>query len=110
MVVTKCLSEEQTGKNLIRLLHYKQSDLGLHCLSMPFQHETSVQTFRTFTICYDAVCPDFLDASVRYFNNALYVMYKGHSCSSEWALIFDSQNSRKANIWSVKFQLRNLSL
>ena len=33
---TKCLSEYQTGKTLIRLLLQKQSDLGLHCLSRPF--------------------------------------------------------------------------
>ena len=33
---TKCLSEYQTGKTLIRLLLQKQSDLGLHCLSKPF--------------------------------------------------------------------------
>ena len=32
---TKCLSEYQTGKTLIRLLLQKQSDLGLHCLSRP---------------------------------------------------------------------------
>ena len=30
---TKCLSEEQTGKTLIRLLFQMQSDLGLPCLS-----------------------------------------------------------------------------
>ena len=31
---TKCLSEQQTGKTLIRLLVRKQSDLGLHCLQI----------------------------------------------------------------------------
>ena len=30
---TKCLSEKQTGKTLIRPHLQKQSDLGLHCLS-----------------------------------------------------------------------------
>ena len=35
--IMKCLSEWQTGKTLIRLLLKKQSDLGLHCLSRPFQ-------------------------------------------------------------------------
>ena len=29
---TKCLSESQAGKTLIRLLLKKQSDLGLHCM------------------------------------------------------------------------------
>ena len=33
---TKCLSEKQTGKTLIRLLLQKQSDQGLSCLSRPF--------------------------------------------------------------------------
>ena len=47
---TKCLSEYQTGKTLIRLLLQKQSDLGLHCLSIPFWQVTSVQNFRTFTV------------------------------------------------------------
>ena len=28
----------------------KQSDLGLHCLSRPFWHATSVQNLKTFTI------------------------------------------------------------
>ena len=34
--VTKCLSAYQTEKTQIRLLLQKQSDLGLHCLSLPF--------------------------------------------------------------------------
>ena len=34
--LTKCSSEKQTGKILIRLLLQKQSDLGLHCLSKHF--------------------------------------------------------------------------
>ena len=42
---TKCLSERQTGKSLIRLLLQKPTDLGLHCLSMP--HD---QNFITLTI------------------------------------------------------------
>ena len=33
---TKCMSEKQTGKTLIRLLLQKQSDLGMYCLSRPF--------------------------------------------------------------------------
>ena len=37
-------------KTLIRLLLQKQSDLGLHCLSMPFWQATGVQNFRKFTI------------------------------------------------------------
>ena len=35
----------------VRLLLQKQSDLGLHCLSRPFWQATSVQNFRTLTIC-----------------------------------------------------------
>ena len=38
-----------TGKTLIRVLLQKQSDLGLHCLSMPFWNATTVRDFRTFT-------------------------------------------------------------
>ena len=34
--VTKCFLEYQTGKTLTRLLLHKQSDLGLHCMSMAF--------------------------------------------------------------------------
>ena len=34
-------------EDLIRLLLLKQSDLGLHCLSMPL----FFQNFRTFTLC-----------------------------------------------------------
>ena len=48
---TNCLSKWQTGKTLIRLLLQKQSDLGLHCLSMPFMQATSVRNCRTFTEC-----------------------------------------------------------
>ena len=33
---TKCLSEKQTGKTLIKLLLQKQPDMGLHFLSKPF--------------------------------------------------------------------------
>ena len=47
--IHKCLSEMQTGKTLIRLLLQKQSDLGLHCLSLSFWQVTSVQNIRTFT-------------------------------------------------------------
>ena len=39
---TTFLSEKQTGKTLIRLLLQKQSDLGLHCLSMSFWQIISV--------------------------------------------------------------------
>ena len=48
--LTKCLSEQQTGKTLIRLLPQKQSDLGLHCLSRPFWQPMSVCHFRSSTI------------------------------------------------------------
>ena len=44
----KCLSDLQTGKTLISVLQ-KQSDLGLHCLSMPFLQATRVQKCRTST-------------------------------------------------------------
>ena len=47
---TNCLSEEQTGKILIRLLLQKPSDLGLFCLFMPFWNVTGVQNFRTFSV------------------------------------------------------------
>ena len=47
---TKCLSESQTGKTLIRLLLQKQSDLGLSCVYRPFWQATSVQNIRTFTV------------------------------------------------------------
>ena len=46
----KRLSEKQTGKILIRLLLKKQSDLGLHCLSMSFWQATSAQIFRISTV------------------------------------------------------------
>ena len=36
LYVTKYLSEQQTGRTLIRLLLQKQSDLGLHSLSRPY--------------------------------------------------------------------------
>ena len=49
--VTKCESEQQTGKTLIRLLLQKQSDLGLHCMPRPFWQTTCVRNFRTFTVC-----------------------------------------------------------
>ena len=35
--------------------YFKQSDLCLHCLHMPFCETLSVQTFRKFTILYN-VC------------------------------------------------------
>ena len=34
--LTKCLSEKQTGKTLIRLLPEKRSNLCLCCMSKPF--------------------------------------------------------------------------
>ena len=40
---TKCLSEKQTEKTMIRMLLQKQSDLGLRSLSRPLLLETSVQ-------------------------------------------------------------------
>ena len=36
----------------VRIAVQKQSDQGLHCLSMPFWKEISVQNFRTFTVFY----------------------------------------------------------
>ena len=33
---TKCFTELYTGKTRITLLYHKWSDVGLHCLSMPF--------------------------------------------------------------------------
>ena len=55
---TKCLSEYQTGKTMVRLFLQKQSDLGLCCLPRP-----SVRNFRTFTINPVSTCigPNFLD-------------------------------------------------
>ena len=43
---TKCLSEQLTGKTLIRL----QSDLGLHWLSRPFWQASSVRNIRIFML------------------------------------------------------------
>ena len=40
---TNCSSEKQTRKTLVRLLHQKQSDLGLQCLSGPFWQTISIQ-------------------------------------------------------------------
>ena len=37
-------------KTVNRLLLQGQSDLGLHCLSMPFLQATSVQNFQTSTV------------------------------------------------------------
>ena len=48
--LTKCLSEKQTGKTLIRLLFQKQSDLGLPCLSRSMWQEITVRNLRTFTV------------------------------------------------------------
>ena len=48
LVDPKCLSDWQTVKALIRLLHQEQFDLGLHCLSWPPFQVTGVQNFRTF--------------------------------------------------------------
>ena len=47
---TKCMSDLQTGKTLIRLLLPKQSDLYLHYLSKVFLQETSIQKYRTFAV------------------------------------------------------------
>ena len=46
---TKCMSEKKTGKTQIRLLLKKQSDLCLHCLSMPFKQAACLRNFKTFT-------------------------------------------------------------
>ena len=48
--LTKCVSVQQTGKTLIRLLLQMQSDLDLHCLYRPFYQAKSVGIFRTLTI------------------------------------------------------------
>ena len=48
--LTKCFSEKQIGKTLMRLLLQEQSGLGLRCLSRPFWQATNVQNFRTSTI------------------------------------------------------------
>ena len=37
-------------KTLIRLLFQEQSDLGLHCMHMPFYQKIGVQSFRTYTV------------------------------------------------------------
>ena len=44
------MSEQLTGKILIRLLLQKQSDLGLCCLYRLIWAATSVRNFRTFTV------------------------------------------------------------
>ena len=48
---TTWMSEWQKGTTLIRLLFQKLPVLGLHCFSRQFWQATSVQNFRTFTIC-----------------------------------------------------------
>ena len=49
---TKCLSEKQIGKTLIRLLLQKQSDLRLCCLSRRFclAEATIVRNIRAFSV------------------------------------------------------------
>ena len=47
VVSLKYLEEWQTVKTLIRL---QQSDLGLHCLHMPFYQKLRCMKIRTFTI------------------------------------------------------------
>ena len=47
---TKCFSELQTVKTLTRLLHQKQSDLSLHCLSRHFWLVNTARNFRSFTV------------------------------------------------------------
>ena len=49
LVAIKCLSKQQKGTTLSRLLLQKQSDLGLHCLSRPLWQAPSVRYFRIFT-------------------------------------------------------------
>ena len=41
---------EDHDQTASRLLHQKQSNLGLHCLSMPLLQATSIQNFRTSTL------------------------------------------------------------
>ena len=43
----KYFVEWQTVYNLIRVLLQEQSDLGLHCLHMPFNQKLRVQNFNT---------------------------------------------------------------
>ena len=47
------------GKTMSRLILKKQSDLGLHCLSRPFQQAISVQNFSTFIILISYKIPVF---------------------------------------------------
>ena len=52
-------------KTLNRLLHQKQSGLGMHCLSTPLRQEASVQNFRTFSLSY--VCGHSLKGTFHKF-------------------------------------------
>ena len=49
-------------KMLVRIANRKdldKTDLGLHCLCMPFWQTTSVRNFRTFTILMYYTCNNF---------------------------------------------------
>ena len=49
---------------MIRLLLWKQSDLGLPCLSRAFWQASSVQNFRTFTVKYLNYKPIVISSTV----------------------------------------------
>ena len=71
------MSEQQTGKTLIRLI---QSDLGLHCLSWPFWQATSVGNFRTFTGSWSLIV------------SGLYLMgFKPQSCFKKYFKVKPAQ-------------------
>ena len=52
-VIHKMLVRIANMEDPVRLLFYKQSDLGLQCLSRIFWQITSVRNFRTFTYFKD---------------------------------------------------------
>ena len=52
-VIHKMLVRIANMEDPVRLLFYKQSDLGLQCLSRIFWQTTSVRNFRTFTYFKD---------------------------------------------------------
>ena len=61
---TKCLSDYQTAKTLIRLLQ-KQSDLGLCCLSRSFGHATSVKKFTDTVIVLKCLALFFFYSQIK---------------------------------------------
>ena len=69
----KCLSEQQTGKTLIRLLQ-KQSVLGLGCVSKPYWQATNVQNFRIPSVHVHCTMDFFY--SMRFF----FVLFVSSGC------------------------------